>query len=156
MRRRLCVALLGFMLAACAATPTANHPVAEVTRFLDAWNAAIAKRDRAAVRAAYSDSANFRWLEDGALRYRSADEVATALDQFPPGTTIDSRLSDIVVLPLDGRQVHVSASFQTRIGMPQGAFEFSGVFTAVLERKGASYAFLAGHTSSVRSASGRS
>ncbi|MDX2217464.1 MAG: nuclear transport factor 2 family protein [Burkholderiales bacterium] len=147
--------MLGFMFAACAATPTSNPSVVDVTRFLDAWNAAVATRDKTAVRAAYSDSVNFRWFEDGALRYRSADEVATALDQFPPGTTIDTRLADIVVLPLDGRQVHVSASFRTRIGMPQVAFEFSGVFTAVLERKGASYAFLAGHTSSVRPASRR-
>jgi len=32
-----------------------------------------------------------RWYEDGRLRYQSADEIITALDQFPAGTEIKPR-----------------------------------------------------------------
>ena len=140
------------LLGACASVQpsTANAQVADVTRFLDSWNAALAARDKVAVRAAYSESPDFRWFEDGILRYRSAEAVVAALDQFPPGTKLDTTLADVSVLPLEGNRVHVSAGFKTRIAMPQGAFEFSGVFTAVLERKDAGYAFLVGHTSSMR------
>jgi Domain of unknown function (DUF4440) len=155
--RALAAWSVALLLGACASSPAANdgEQVAAVQRFLSDWNAALAAGDRQAVRAAYSNSPDFRWHEDGVLRYRSADEVLAALDQFPPGTRLSTTLSDITVLPLGNEKYNVSAAFKTRIGMPNGAFEFGGVFTAVLERKGSNFAFLTGHTSSVRANSGR-
>lgn len=120
---------------------------AETLAFLDRWNAALGAQDRPAIRAAYTDSDQFQWFEDGILRYESAAEILAALDQFPPGTRLRTTLSNVTTRALSDRFVHASADFQTRIEMPHGVFEFGGVFTMVLERTPGGLVFFTGHTS---------
>lgn len=146
-------------LAGCAGAPaTPESPVAlesEVKSFLQRWNTAIAEGNANAVRSAYSDSPRFAWHEDGALRYRSREEIVASLASFPPGTRIATELSDITARALSPSHVHVSAAFRTRIAMPAGPFAFSGVFTATLERTAEGLVFANGHTSTKRPESRR-
>lgn len=146
------------LLAACAPMDAARSPDAlqvEVQAFLQRWNTAIAEGNASAVRSAYSDSPRFAWHEDGALRYRSREEIVASLGSFPPGTRVTTELSEIAARELAHPHVHVSAAFRTRLTMPSGPFAFSGVFTATLERTAEGFVFVDGHTSTKRPESRR-
>jgi hypothetical protein len=123
----------------------------EINAFLDEWNMAIAKGDAATIRSAYITDSRFQWFEDGALTYRSANEIADRLSQFPKGTTIDTKLSNIDVRLLTDKLAYGSASYATKLTMPNGPFEFRGVFTMLLERDNGRWKFVFGHTSTVPS-----
>jgi hypothetical protein len=146
-------------LAGCAGPPVAvespDSLLDGVRSFLQRWNAAIAEGNANAVRSAYSDHPRFAWHEDGALRYRSREEIVASLASFPPGTRVQTELSEITVRALASPYVHVSAAFRTRIAMPAGPFAFSGVFTATLERTADGFVFVDGHTSTKRPESRR-
>lgn len=150
---------LALALAGCAGQPVATKTPesleAEVKAFLQRWNTAIAEGNANAVRSAYSDSPRFAWHEDGALRYRSREEIVASLASFPPGTRIATELSEITARALSPSHVHVSAAFRTRIAMPSRPFAFSGVFTATLERTADGLVFADGHTSTKRPESRR-
>lgn len=138
---------LGRCVPAPEPDPSAELIHTEILTFLDAWNTAIAAGDRDAVRAAYVADPRFRWFEDGALRYRSVDEVLGGMDALGPGTEIRTELTNVETEPLSHRLAHGSASFETRLTMPQGAFSFGGVFTMLLERDDDGWRFVTGHTS---------
>lgn len=104
----------------------------------------------ATIRSAYVADSRFQWFEEGVLTYRSSGELVKKLSQFPKGTKIDTRLSDINVRLLTDKLAYGSATFRTKITMPTGPFEFSGVFTMLLERDAGRWKFVSGHTSTVR------
>ncbi|MCC5870641.1 MAG: nuclear transport factor 2 family protein, partial [Gammaproteobacteria bacterium] len=141
----------GLFLNGCASatarlvTPERMHT--EIETFLHEWNAAIAAQDRERIHSAYVNDGRLRWFEDGSLRYRSPDEILHALQQFPAGTQIDTALWEIYFEPLSDDTAFGSAFFQTRLLMPGGNFEFSGVFTMLVERQEHGWAFVTGHTS---------
>ena len=130
--------------------PVDNFKV-EIKEFLVDWNTAIAKGDAAAIRSAYVADARFQWFEEGVLTYRSSGEIVERLSKFPKGTKIDTKLGDINVRLLTDKLAYGSASFSTKITLPTGPFEFSGVFTMLLEQDDGRWKFVSGHTSTVRS-----
>ncbi|TVQ30506.1 MAG: nuclear transport factor 2 family protein [Phycisphaeraceae bacterium] len=144
-------ALCALITTGCASAPaptmSKQDAHADVLVFLERWSAAIAERNDDAIRAAYAPGDRLRWFEDGALRYRSADEVLDALRQFPEWARIHTELTDVVTEPLCDRFISGSASFRTRISMSGSGFEFSGVFTMLLERSDGRWMFVTGHTS---------
>lgn len=132
-------------------TDSASEDVqSEIAAFLEKWNSAIANGDTSAIRSAYTDDARFQWFEDGQLRYRSADEILDELKKFPAGTKIDTKLSELKVVKLSENLAYGSAVFSTKITMPTGNFEFSGVFTMLLRRSDARWKFISGHTSTAK------
>lgn len=154
----LLVILIGAVFCPALAQKKDNRPPVPVDNFnvgikvfLDEWNTAIAKGDAAAIRSAYVADTRFQWFEDGILTYRSSDEIVEKLSKFPEGTKIDTKLSDIGVRLLTAKTAYGSASFRTKITLPTGPFEFSGVFTMLLEKDGGRWKFISGHTSTVRS-----
>lgn len=122
----------------------------ELHTFLERWNDAMAAQDTSTIRASYVADDRLRWFEDGALRYRSAEEILNALLQFPPGTRVLTTLSEIEAERLAPNLIHGSAHFRTRVMMPGQTFEYAGVFTLVIERADAGWRFLRGHTSTIR------
>ena len=96
------------------------------------------------------DDPRFRWFEDGLLRYRSGEEIVGALNGFPPGTRIETSLSEIEAEWLGAKNITGSAKFRTRVTMPGQSFEYGGVFTLVVERAEGGWKFLRGHTSTAR------
>jgi SnoaL-like domain len=120
----------------------------DVETFLNAYLNAIASRDTEALRSQLVDSPRYVWAEDGAVRYRSVDEMLVGLASFPPNTPIETELSDMYV-PRVGRDgAHAAASFQTRVGEGDGSFAFGGLITFVLERQGDGWRIVGGHVSS--------
>jgi ketosteroid isomerase-like protein len=152
----LVVLTLRAFAATGAETPAvATEARAEMQTFLTRWNDAMAAQDAPAIRASYVDDPRFCWFEDGVLRYRSVEEILRALQQFPPGTRIETSLSNIEGERLASNLIHGSARFRTRVTMPGRSFEYGGVFTLVLERVGPGWRFLRGHTSTLRPEQGR-
>lgn len=136
--------------ASTESSPPATPGPSELPSFLHHWNDAMTARDSAAIRAAYVDDDRFRWFGDGALRYRNVEEILRALQQFPPGARIETSLADIEGVRLSPTAILGSAKFRTRVALPGQSFEYSGVFTLVIEHNGARWRFLRGHTSTLR------
>lgn len=142
----LCGAPAAF--AAAPASPTEARQ--ELQAFLARWNDAMSAQNAPAIRASYVADDRLRWFEDGALRYRATDEILHALAQFPPGSRIETTLTEIEGEWLTPKLIQGSATFRTRVTMPGRSFEYAGVFTLVIERDGPDGRFLRGHTSTTR------
>lgn len=122
--------------------------VSSVSSFLSGYLRAVEARDERAIRDSYVDSDRFAWVEDGRVRYRSADEVLAGLKAIPAATPIRTTLTDLVVVPLGGGAAHARATFATTIGIAPSAFTFGGAITFALEQQGGRWRIVAGHTSS--------
>lgn len=149
---KLVLAVLVAAVAGCAAP---SHPaalesagVSAVPAFLSAYLKAIEARDEAAIRNAYVAGDRLAWIEDGKVRYRSADEVIASLRLIPASTPIRTTFSDLVVVPVGSDGAHARATFATTLGTPPSAFSFGGAITFTLERQGGAWRIVAGHTSS--------
>jgi hypothetical protein len=148
--------ILSTLVFAGTETPEATTGAPQKLRvFLTRWNDAMAAQDAPTIRASYVADDRLRWFEDGALRYRTREEILRALSQFPAGTRIETTLAEIEGEWLTAKLIQGSARFRTRVTMPGHSFEYGGVFTLVIERDGADWRFLRGHTSTVRPERGR-
>lgn len=127
---------------------------ADVRNFLDDYMEAIGARDSVRVRAALVDDGRFAWIEDGEVRYRSADELLAGLAQLLPGSAIETELMDVTVVPFGDDGAHAWATHRTTFGEGADAFSFGGAISFVLERSGDSWVVLGGHTSSPRAQGG--
>jgi len=128
--------------------PAATNLEAEVAVFLDAYLDAIGSRDTATLRIQLADSPRYVWVENGAVRYRSVDEMLEGLGSFPADMPIETDLSRLHVAAVGGNGAHAAASFETRVGEGQGAFTFGGIITFVLERHDDTWRIVGGHVSS--------
>lgn len=151
-----CPSLLVAVLAAgCAngGTGERDDPVTletEIERTIDAYVAALTARDVEALRDLYLSDGRFVWIEDGEVRYRSAEEVIAALSAFPVEMAIRTTLSDLTIVPAGENAAHAWARFETEIGEGEDAFSFSGSLSFVFERSDDGWRILGGHTSSSR------
>jgi len=141
------------ILSAACTSPDPNSssgvdPANEVASFLNEYLAAIDARDSDIIGRAYVDDGRFVWIEDGEVRYRSADEILANLGSFPASSAIRTELSDLVVVPLGGAGAHAWATFSTTVGTGPGSFSFGGAISFVLERENGSWKLVGGHTSS--------
>ncbi|MGQ0542894.1 MAG: YybH family protein [Blastocatellia bacterium] len=127
----------------------ADNLKVEITAFLDKWNIAIANSDLAAIRSAYVSDARFQWFQEGVLKYRSSSEIVEQRSKYPKETAIVTKLSDIEVRLLNDQLAYGSVAFKTKLSMPTDSFEFSGMFTMLLEKTDGHWKFVSGHTSTV-------
>jgi hypothetical protein len=111
---------------------------------------AVEERDPSALREILVPGDRLAWIEDGQVRYRSAQEVLSSLLAFPAGTPIHTQTSDLEVVPIGERGAHAWTRFETTVGEGEGAFSFRGIVSFVLERTGGSWRIVGGHTSSPR------
>lgn len=119
----------------------------EVATFLDAYASALENRDTLLLPAMYVADGRFEWLEDGVVRYRSADEVLTSLASFPAEARIHTEYTDPSIRSVGTGVAVASMTFATTIGEGQGGFHFGGVISMVLERDTVGWKIVAGHTS---------
>ncbi|HEX3926917.1 MAG TPA: nuclear transport factor 2 family protein [Gemmatimonadales bacterium] len=120
------VRLLGSMavLAGCTtpaapATLTAAHRTAvidSVRTMLDAWRGAMNQRDFARAVRFYSPGPDFRWLEDGEVRYTTRDELANAMLTLAPTLrAFDLSLEEPAITPLAPGTAVVTATFAQKM-----------------------------------------
>jgi hypothetical protein len=100
------------------------------------------------VAALYSQRADFRFLENGAVRYADAEAIRTALAMLPVGTRIRTEYSDVIVQPLGPGVAGVAAQFATQFVDSTGVtFGFSGAISMTLQHEPAGWRIVAGHSS---------
>ncbi len=120
----------------------------EVSSFLEAYQLAIDSRDIDVLRPLYVDDGRFEWVEDGLVRYRSADDVLAGLAGLPSDATVRTEYEGRTITSVGDAGATVSTSFRTVIGEGPSAFEFGGMMTTVLEKDQTGWRIISGHTSS--------
>ena len=156
MPRTSVVALLAVLVAgpvACersAAPGTLAASGDEARAAVDAYVVAVNAMDFDSAGSFYSDAADFQWVEDGAIRYRSARESReslTGLGAMASSTRLT--LSDLSVTGLSPGAAVATCQFTMAVGTDGGGgFSYSGAMTIVLRREGGRWLFVSGHTSS--------
>ena len=145
-------------LAACTpeAPPAADATAQQARAAIEAYAAAISALDLDSAGTFYAD-ADFQWVEDGAIRYRSAGESRASLAALGAmASSAALTISDLSVTPLGPDAAVATCHFAQEIGMgDRGSFSFSGAMTIVLRKEAGRWLFASGHTSSVRSESER-
>ena len=145
----------GVLLAALlAGSPIAAYGQSiedEVGGFLTMYMAAVGARDAEQIRASIVSDGRFAWIEDGEVRYRSAEDLLASLAQFPASSSIHTELTDLVVVQVGDSAAHAWARFRTTVGSGPGGFSFGGAISFVLELQEERWTLLGGHTSAPRS-----
>ncbi len=136
-----------------AATSAALSGAAEQARAaVDAYVAAVNALDPDSAGSFYSDSPDFHWIEDGAVRYQSAQasrESLAALVAIASSTELT--VSDLSVTALSPDIAVATSHFVQAIRVEGGqGFAFAGALTIVLRRENGRWLFASGHTSSAR------
>lgn len=100
------------------------------------------------VGALYSDRADFRFLESGAIQYSSAAAVRAALNGVAPGQHIVTRYDDVTVQALAPGLATVSARFSTEFRDSTAVlFGFGGAISLVLAHEPGGWRIVSGHSS---------
>jgi len=123
---------------------------AEVHDFLGRYVTVMNAVDTAALRTLYVADDRFSWVEDGDVRYESADAVIKALGQFAGSSTATTSWGESEVTPLPPSTAAVRTGFRTGLGPEQGNYEFGGMITMVLEQRDGAWRIVTGHTSTER------
>lgn len=155
MRRVIPALCFAATLAGCAreAPFTAAHRAAivdSVTDMLTAFRAAAGSLDPDSLSRFYVADSTFRWIEDGAVRYTSRDDIAAAVRGLR-GSVQRSRLlyDGTVITPLAPGIASVVTGFAQQFTMADGSQGgFAGAMTAVVVHRAEGWQFLGGHTSS--------
>ncbi|MDH3369643.1 MAG: hypothetical protein OEO20_07440 [Gemmatimonadota bacterium] len=114
------VAVLAAMTAACAPTErglTETHAEAirdSVRQMLADYGRFSTEGLRDSVLALYADTSVFRWVEDGAVRYRSGNEVREALAALPSTARVQTTLQNTEIIPLGPGLASVVTGFTTQ------------------------------------------
>jgi ketosteroid isomerase-like protein len=153
-RARLSLAAAVILAACRPASPApldAAHAAAiddSVRQSLDTFLRLSAASRYDSLGALYSDDARFRFLESGAVQYRSAADVRAALKAVPPGMTIRTVQRDVEVVPLAPGLAHATALFETTFADSTGPrFSFGGALSLLWRHEAAGWRILAGHSS---------
>lgn len=149
------VVLLG-ALACRAPQPSeplsATHRAAmidSVDRRLAEFRAAVATMRSDSVIPFYSADADFRWIEDGVVRYTRRDEIAAAIAASAPFMhDVTLQYDGTLITPLAPGIASVTTGFAQKYTAPDGAAHaIVGSITAVMVHSARGWQFASGHTS---------
>lgn len=100
----------------------------------------------------YSESPAFRWIEDGAIRYRSARESRESLAGLRAmASSTELAVSDLNVTALGPDAAMATCRFVLTVCTGGGpGFAFAGAMTIALRKEHGRWLFVSGHTSSAR------
>jgi len=150
-------ALLSLVLTLGACDPPSGEagvsqadPATEVEAFLEQYLKASSARDTARLRDFYVDDGRFVWMEDGRVQYRSIEEVFAGLGSLPPDMALHTETTDLSVSVIGLSGAHAWTDFVTTVGDGAQGFQFGGLLSFVLEKRGEGWRIVGGHTSSVR------
>lgn len=104
----------------------------------------------------YSDSDDFQWLEQGVVRYGSAQAARESFAGLAAmASSARLTLSDLTVTALGPVAAVATCHFVQEIGIDGGAgFSFSGAMTIVLRNEDGRWVFVSGHSSSAETGQG--
>ena len=129
-----------------ALSAAASEAQAGIEAYVEALNA----MDFDSAGTFYSPSGDFQWIEQGEIRYRSAEESRESLAGLGAmASSATLTLSDLTLTALGPDAAVATCHFLQEIGIDGGAgFAFAGAMTIVLRREGGRWLFVSGHTSS--------
>lgn len=142
--------------AACAKQPAFDeaHKAAiqdSIGVLLEAFRQYSAVGNWDALLGLYADGPEFRWIEDGAVAYRSLDAIHQAIAAMPEGTRIVTTHDDVVITPLAPGVAWVSMHFASMLLGPSGDGRgFTGTSTMVLRHDADGWHIIGGHSSTTR------
>lgn len=151
-----CLLIAALTLTACAPRPRGSFDGAHraalsdsVRTMLNDWTAAIATRDADRVARFYSDSIDFRWIEDGQVRYASRGELVSAIRAFAaPLRALTVTLTEPEITPLRPGLATVVTAFAQKMTDSTGAVSgVAGAISGVVVHGDSGWAFLQGHGS---------
>ena len=148
------LALLPIVSLGCQSDGASREALATATRearaAIEAYVDAVNALDVDSAGSFYSAAGDFRWLEEGVIRYRSAQESRESLAglaQMASSATLT--LSDLTVTAAGPEVAVATCHFVQEIGMDGGVgFSFTGAMTIVLRKEDGRWLFVSGHTSS--------
>lgn len=152
---RMAGTLLGVVLGASCTSASTDLTEAHAVAIRDSVAAALSRFQRFSsvaewdsVAAHYSTAPGFRFAESGAVEYRSAAEIRSALAQVPPGTRIETVFRDTDIDPIAPGIAMVTTLFETSfVDSAGGAFSFGGVVTMLWTHEASGWRVRAGHSS---------
>ncbi len=107
-----------------------------------AWDSAFAL---------YANDPSFRWVEDGAVRYRSVAEILASLQRLPAGLRIETTYRDVEITALGPGLAYLVAGFDSRFIYTGGqGFRVGGATTMLFGLRPEGWRILGGHVSSPR------
>jgi len=123
-----------------------------IAESLGQYQAALEHGDVDAIASFYAEDPRFFWVEDGAVRYRSREEVRAALEQVQSYGPATYEFGEARIEVLTDDFAIVSMPVKTSFGDPGASgFSFSVVQTIVMARLDGEWRFLNGHSSSLKS-----
>jgi uncharacterized protein (TIGR02246 family) len=160
MTKNSCIAA-AFAIVVCGCGPSANtepslttdaDSLQEIAATLMEYKAAMSAMDWESVVGFYADDPRFYWIEDGSVKYESKDAVESAMRGM--GTSLESiemTVSDRKITLLSENTALVAATYVQRMAFEGGQeFSLAGAYTIAMERQGAAWKFLIGHSSTVK------
>lgn len=133
--------------------PTAStaHVEGEVRTLLDRWIESFESRDEMAVRSVLADDDRFVWLEDGEVRYQSADDVVAALATFPPGLGFSHELTSVRIVPMSDAAAWTQLVTTTEIRQGERVVSgFTSVVLMLVQRDEREWRIITAHTSTAK------
>ncbi|NOT07566.1 MAG: SnoaL-like domain-containing protein [Gemmatimonadales bacterium] len=152
--RRIFLLLISAIGGACAPRDMALS-TAHASAMADSVRTALAEFLRAGAAgqldqmlAFYADDPGFRWVEDGAVKARSVEDIRRGLAGLQ-GMRVETTLEDTEVSPAVPGVASVATRFQTRVADSSGTkFSFGGAMTLVMVHRDGGWRILTGHSSS--------
>ena len=154
--RPAAVALMAVAICTLGACGESDPPGAaaadEARAAVEAYVAAVNALDLDSAASFYSDTPHFQWIEDGAVRYRSARESHESLAALVEmASSTELTVSDLKVTALSPDIAVATCHFVQTIAVDGGpGFAFAGALSIVLRRENGRWLFVSGHTSSAR------
>ena len=144
-----------FVLACLACQPVATftpeHAKAvrdSVTAALESFQHYSAAAQWDSLASLYSDSADFRFAESGAIQYESPASILGALKAVPAGTRIETSYEALRIDPLAPGIAVSSGLFTTRfVDTTNSGFSFSGAISMVWVHEPSGWRIRHGHSS---------
>jgi len=131
---------------------TAAHAAAirdSVQTTLEAFRRYSAAGQWDSLSALYADNADFRWMDQGMIQYRSTAQIRQALRRISPDTRSETTYFDTKIVALAPGVAAVTTIFHTRFrDAGRAGAETGGVLDMVLVHAESGWKILLGHSSS--------
>ena len=114
---------------------------------LDAFRRHGANRRWDSLAAKYAPDSSFRWVENGEVRYRSPEEIRTALARVSATMRIETSYRDTEIFPLAPVIPSVLTHFETRFVDSTTSFSFGSAMTMVVMHRAGGWKIVSGHGS---------
>ncbi len=150
--RHLAILTLACAVGACSATPAYDADAVQraAVALVEEWSRAGREGRWADLEALYADERGFAWIERGTVAYDSHATIVAAVRQAAAARiAVDTRVADVVAVPLAADAAAVRAAFTMRLEFsPTQVVERQGVLTGVAVKRDGRWRFLQGSMAS--------